>query len=232
MARKTFLRELRQYLQDPKSRRTWSLAARDGIVATGGILLGFTGAGASDRTLLMAATAATVAGMLCAGGAEWSEAASDREAQLNAVAEEKAEVEQQRHVEETEVFHYYRAKGLSRDLAKRVAKELMTRSPIKAALESGHGILALTSQAEVWLTGIFAALAYLLGAGIPLALTFFLPMAIETRLIVAAVLLSLVVTSIVGARAGHMNVGTNVVRTVVIGVVTITVSYFVGELAF
>ncbi|KRA80624.1 VIT1/CCC1 transporter family protein [Altererythrobacter sp. Root672] len=232
MARKTLLREMRQYLGDPKSRRTWSLAARDGIVATGGILLGFAGAGAGDRTLLMAATAATVAGMLCAGGAEWSEAAADREAQLNAVAEEIADVEQQREIEQTEVFHYYRSKGLSRDLAHQVAVELMARSPIKAALESGHGILKLTSAAEVWLTGITAALAYLLGAAIPLALTFLLPVAIETRLIVFAVLASLVVTSIVGARAGHMKVGKNILRTLVIGVVTISISYFVGEIAF
>jgi VIT1/CCC1 family predicted Fe2+/Mn2+ transporter len=232
MARKTLRSEARDYFEDPESRRMWSLAARDGIVATAGTLLGFAGAGAGDRTLLLAATAATVAGMLCAGGAEWSEAAAHREAELNALAEEMEDIEEQRDVEQTEVFQYYQAKGLSRDLALKVAQELMVRSPLKATLESGHGILKLTSRAEVWLTGLCSALAYLLGAAIPLALTFLLPVAIETWVIVLAVLASLVVTSIVGARAGHMNVGRNIVRTLVIGVVTIVASYFVGELAF
>ncbi|WP_207904653.1 VIT1/CCC1 transporter family protein [Novosphingobium sp. PhB165] len=224
--------ELRQYLQDRKSRRTWSLAARDGIIATAGILLGFTGAGAGDRTLMLAATAATVAGVLAAGGAEWSEAASEREAQLNALEVEIAELQKQKSVQEAEIVEYYRKKGLSQDLAVRVASELIVRSPLKTAMESEHGILKLTSQAEVVLTGVSAAIAYFLGAAIPLVMTFFLPVDIEAEVIFVAALVSLTFISFIGARVGDMDVSRNVIRTLVVGVGTIAISYAVGEIAF
>jgi vacuolar iron transporter family protein len=232
MARKTLLFELRLYLQDRRSWRAWSLAAQDGIIATAGILLGFAGAGAGDATLLVAATAATVAGMLSAGGANWSQAAAERESQLSALEEERTDVEEWRGAARAEVIEHYRQKGLDRDLAIRVVDQLMVRSPLKAALETEHGVLGFTSRAEVHFTGIGSSLAYALGAAIPFAMTFYLPVEIEAWVIFLAVLLSLTLISIVGARAGGMNAPKTVLRTLVVGVLTISVSYLVGEAAF
>ena len=87
MGRRTVLRDIGQYLGDLQSRRTWSLAAQDGIISTAGILLGFNGAGASEATLMLAGTAAIVAGMLTAGGAKWSEMAAEREFPLQCTME-------------------------------------------------------------------------------------------------------------------------------------------------
>jgi|SRR5688572_4860135 len=233
MARRTLLSELGEYLQDRTSWRAWSLAAQDGIIATAGILLGFAGAGAGDRTLLVAATAATVAGMLSTGGASWSQAAAEREGQLAALDEERTDIaEWQEADSRAEVVEYYEQKGLDRDLAIRVVDQLMVRSPLKTALEYEHGILELTSRAEVLLTGIFTSLAYALGAAVPFIMTFYLPVAIETWVIFIAVLVSLTLTSIVGALTGVMNVPKTIMRTLTVGVLTISVSYLVGEAAF
>jgi hypothetical protein len=49
---------LRAAVADRESVRSWTQIANDGIVATAGILEGFAGAGASDRTLVTAATTA------------------------------------------------------------------------------------------------------------------------------------------------------------------------------
>lgn len=232
MAQTTLPGELGEYLRDRRSWRTWSLAAQDGIIATAGILLGFAGAGAGDNTLLVAATAATVAGMLSAGGANWSQAAAEREGQLHALAEERADIAVWRGPSRAEVVDHYERKGLDRDLATRVVDQLMVRSPLKAALETEHGILEVTSRGEVLLTGIGSSLAYALGAAIPFTMTFYLPVNIETWVIFLAVLVSLVLVSIVGARAGRMNAPRTIVRTLAVGAVTIAVSYLVGELAF
>src|SRR6476659_6017580 len=75
---------LRAAVADRESLRSWTQVANDGIIATAGILEGFAGAGAGNRTLITAATTATIAGMLAVGGAEWAEAAAEREAQLRA----------------------------------------------------------------------------------------------------------------------------------------------------
>ena len=60
---------LRAAVADRESLRSWTQNANDGIIATAGILEGFAGAGASDRTLITAATTATIVGVLSVGGA-------------------------------------------------------------------------------------------------------------------------------------------------------------------
>jgi len=232
MARRTLLTELSRYLRDRRNRRAWSLTAQDGIIATAGILLGFAGAGAREATLIVAGTAATVAGMLSAGGAKWAEAAAEREAQLRALDEEKAELRAHRDYERIELVQYYEQKGLSRELAIQVANEMMVRSPLKAVLEKEHGILGLMSRAEVLFAGIGSAIAYALGAAIPFTITYFLPVDVEIWVIFLAALVSLSLISVIGARLGHMNVSNTILRTLVVGIVTILVSYVVGEIAF
>src|SRR5690606_20448222 len=225
--------EFGDYLQDRGSWRAWSLAAQDGIIATAGILLGFAGAGAGDRTLFVAATAATVAGMLSTGGANWSEAAAEREGQLAALDEERSDIAEWRQDDaRAELVDYYEQKGLDRDLAAKVVDQLVVRSPLKAALEYEHGILELTSRAEVLLTGLFTAIAYALGAAVPLVMTFYLPVAIETWVVLGAVFVSLILTSIAGAVTGVMNVPKTIVRTLAVGARTVSVSYLVGDAAF
>jgi VIT1/CCC1 family predicted Fe2+/Mn2+ transporter len=215
---------------DRESLRSWTLVANDGIIATAGILEGFAGAGASNRTLITAGTTATIAGVLSVGGAEWAEAAAEREAQLTAAEEEAAEIARQPDVEHAEVVAYYEAKGLTPPLAREVADQLMARDAVDAQLESEHGILEVKSRAETVRMGIGAGIAYLLGAAIPLSVTVAVPVAIESWLILGAVVVSLIVTSGIGARTGHMNLSRTLVRTLTVGLATLGVSYLVGKL--
>jgi VIT1/CCC1 family predicted Fe2+/Mn2+ transporter len=210
--------------------RSWTQVANDGIIATAGILEGFAGAGASNRTLITAGTTATIAGMLSVGGAEWAEAAAERDAQLAAAEEEAAEIARQPGVEHAEVVAYYEAKGLTPQLAGEVADQLMARDAVDAQLESEHGILHVTSRAETARAGIGSAIAYLLGAAIPLGVTVAVPVAVEGWFILGAVFVSLIVTSGIGARTGHMSLSRTLVRTLTVGLGTMGVSYLVGKL--
>jgi VIT1/CCC1 family predicted Fe2+/Mn2+ transporter len=231
-ARPTPLGWLRAAVADRESRRSWTQVANDGIIATAGILEGFAGAGASNETLITAATTATIAGMLSVGGAEWAEAAAERDAQLAAADEEAAEIERQPDVEHAEVVAYYEAKGLTPQLAREVADQLMARDAVDAQLESEHGILEITSRAETVRAGIGSAIAYLLGAAIPLTITVVVPARVESKLILAAVVVSLIVTSGIGARTGHMNLPRTLARALTVGLGTMAVSYVAGSLIF
>ncbi|MGN6166847.1 MAG: VIT1/CCC1 transporter family protein [Solirubrobacteraceae bacterium] len=231
-ARRAPLGWLRASVADRESLRSWTLAANDGIIATAGILEGFAGTGASNRTLITAATVATIAGMLSVGGAKWAEATAERDAQLTAAAEEAAEIARQPHVEHAEVVAYYEAKGLTPQLAHEVADQLMASDTVDAQLESEHGILKMMSRAETVRAGIGSGIAYLLGAAVPLVVTLVVPVAIESSLILAAVFVSLIVTSAIGARTGHMNLGRTLARTLTVGLGTMAVSYLAGTLIF
>jgi VIT1/CCC1 family predicted Fe2+/Mn2+ transporter len=197
-----------------------------------GILEGFAGAGASDRTLITAATVATLVGMLAVGGAEWAEAASEREAQLTVAKEEADEIARQPDVELAELVAYYEKKGLTPQLARAVADQLMAHNAVDAQLESEHGIVEVISRADTIRAGIGSAIAYLLGAAIPLIVTLAVPVAVEGSLILAAVVLSLIVTSVLGARTGHTPLLRTLGRSLIVGLGTLGVSYLIGKLVF
>jgi vacuolar iron transporter family protein len=226
------LGRIREVVADPESLRSWTAVANDAIIATAGILEGFAGAGADDHALVVAATVATVAGLLAAGGAKFAEVDAEREAQVAAAADEAASLAIAPEVELEELVAYYEAKGLSPHLARQVAEELMAHDAIAAQLESEHGILEPISFSDAVLAGVGASVAYAIGAAIPLAITIFVPATIETWLIAGAVVVSLLGTSIIGARTGQMHVGRTVVRTLAIGIGTMVVSFAVGSLVF
>jgi VIT1/CCC1 family predicted Fe2+/Mn2+ transporter len=219
-------------LTDDASLRSWTAVANDGIIATAGILEGFAGAGATDRALLIAATVATITGVLASGGAKWAEVDAEREAQLQAAADEAASLAASPDDELAELIAYYEAKGLPPALAREVAEQLSARDALAAQLESEHGILSPVTRTDAIVAGAGASIAYLLGASIPFLITVFAPVAIEAWAIVAAVAVSLVVTSIVGARTGNMHVGRTVVRSLAVGLGTMAISYTLGQLIF
>ena len=227
-----WLARVRAAVTDPDSLRSWSLIANDGIIATAGILEGFAGAGASHATLVTAAASATVAGMVNAGGAEWAEEAAEREAHLSAAEEEAADLARQPDVELAEVVAYYEAKGLGPELAHEVADQLMAHDPVDAQLEAEHGVLEIMSRAQTLRAGIGSAIAYLLGAAIPLTVTVVVPTSVDRSLIFAAAVVSLIVTSSVGARSGRTNLPRTLVRTLAVGIGTMAASYLVGTLVF
>src|SRR5215831_15124148 len=155
---------MRELLTDDANLRSWTAVANDGIIATAGILEGFAGAGAGDRALLIAATVATIAGMLAAGGAEWAEAAGEREAQLTTAEEEAAELARDPDAERAELVAHYEVRGLTPELARQVAHELMAHDPLAAQLDSEHGIREVISTSDTVRTGVGSALAYAVGA--------------------------------------------------------------------
>jgi hypothetical protein len=58
------------------------------------------------------------------------------------------------------------------------------------------------------------------------------PVAAESSLILAAVFVSLIVTSTIGARTGHMKLTRALARALTVGLGTMAVSYLAGSLIF
>ncbi len=232
MAEAPILARLWEGLRDRSSWLTWSIIANDGIIATAGLLEGFAGAGADDRVLLLAASAATVAGMLAVGGVEWMEASVERESQLALVAEEQREIDTDPEQELADLAAYYEGRGVSPELATQVAEQLMAHDPLAAQLDSEHGIREVTSVADTVLAGVGGAMAFGLGALIPLLMTWIFPVGIEATAILVAVVISLSLTSVATAKLGETPLWRTLLRSLLVGVGTLLVSYAVGSLVF
>jgi len=109
-----------------------------------------------------------------------------------------------------------------------VADQFRARDGVDSQLESEHGILEIMPRAETVRAGIGSPIAYLLAAGIPLIVTVVVPPAVESLFILAAVVVSLIATSGIGARTGHMNLPRILARALTVGLGTMAVSYLAG----
>jgi VIT1/CCC1 family predicted Fe2+/Mn2+ transporter len=220
----------RAWLPDAAAFRSWAVETNDGVIATAGLLFGFAGAGASNRVLLFTATAATIAGGLSVGGASWAEQAAERDAQLRHVAEERRDLEVDPDGELRELAEHWESRGLRPDTAAEVARQLMERDALGAQLEWEYDFHEPMPATFPITYAAGAALAYMAGAAVPLLITYFAPVAIEPPAITAAVIIALALSSLVAARAGEMTTRRMLARTLIVGALTMAVSYLAGEL--
>lgn len=211
---------------------SWAIDANDGIIATAGLLQGFAGAGAGDRLLLFAASAALIAGGLSAGGAKWAEVAAERERQLQLAEQEEVALASDPASELAELTAYWEGRGLSHDLAVEVAERLHAHDPVAAQLDADYGLEEIMpALAPVW-AGVESAVAFAVGAAVPLLITFLAPVRIETWAIIAAVMVSLVLTSLVAATVGRLSGRRMLMRSLVVGLGTMGASYVAGLVFF
>ena len=131
-----------------------------------------------------------------------------------------------------ELAALYERKGLPEALAREVAVELTAHDALAAQLEAEHGIAEVMSRAAPVWAGASAAIAFALGAAVPLLITLSVSAAVESWAIFVAAVASLTLTSLVASRAGDLSVSRTLARTLVVGVGTLAVSYLAGRVLF
>jgi VIT1/CCC1 family predicted Fe2+/Mn2+ transporter len=204
-------------------------AANDGIIATAGVIEGFIAAGAGTDALIAAAFAATVAGAVSFGGFKYGEAAAERDAELAVVEEERRDLASSPEAELKELAAYYEARGVDPALAREVATQVSARDALTAQLESEHGIRELTPANAPLLAGIGGAVAFMLGAVLPIAVVILAPPETRGVATAVAVILSLMLTAMLTARLGRFSLGRTVLRSVLVGVLTLLLSVVAGS---
>ncbi|MEU4804410.1 VIT family protein [Actinosynnema sp. NPDC023587] len=209
--------------------RAGVLGANDGIVSTAGLVVGVAGASADRTAILAAGVAGLVAGALSMAGGEYVSVSTQRDTERAALALEERELREMPDEEERELALLYQDKGLSPELAARVARELTDRDPLRAHAEAELGIDpdSLTSP---WQAAWASLVSFALGALIPLVAIVLPPLAWRVWACAAAVLVGLVLTGVVSARLGSSPVWRAVRRNVVVGTLTMVVTYGVGLL--
>ncbi len=222
--------DLRARLREASAYRSWTIEANDGIIATAGLLFGFAGAGASNRVLLFTAAAATIAGGLSVGGASWAGEAAERDAQLLYAKRESNDLETDPHGELEELTRHWEERGLRPDTANEVARQLSEHDALAAQLEWEYNFdQPMPATFPIWF-GVGAGLAYMIGALVPLLITYFAPVDVEPWAISAVVVITLVLSSLVASRTGELLPRRMLARTLIVGVLTMAVSYAAGEL--
>ncbi len=207
--------------------RAGVLGANDGIVSTAGLVVGVAGA-TSDRTAIMVAgVAGLFAGAMSMAAGEYVSVSTQRDSESALLDKERQELEDMPEVELRELAEIYEHKGLSPELASRVAHELTEHDALRAHADAELGIDP-DDLTNPWHAAWASMLAFTVGALLPLLTIVLVPQAARVWVTVLTVALALALTGGVSARMGYSPVAKAVARNVAGGLLAMIVTYGIG----
>jgi len=209
--------------------RAGVLGANDGIVSVAGIVVGVAGATSSRAPIFTAGIAGLAAGAVSMALGEYVSVSSQRDSEKALLSQETRELQETPDQELAELTAIYRAKGLSGETARVVARELTEHDALGAHLEAELGIdrenLANPTQAA-----LASAVSFTLGALLPLAAILLPPQALRVPVTVLAVLIALAIAGVVSARIGGSSARPAIIRVVLGGAAGLSLTYGIGHL--
>jgi vacuolar iron transporter family protein len=209
--------------------RAGVLGANDGIVSVAAIVVGVAGATTATAPILTAGAAGVVGGAISMALGEYVSVSSQRDSQTALIRKEREELRATPDEELQELAGLYQAKGLSSATAMQVAKELTAHDALSAHLEAELGI----SEDDVvspWQAAGASALAFLIGAILPMIAVLLPPPGLRVPVTFIAVLVALAATGTVSATIGGGAKTRSTMRVVIGGAIALAATFLIGRL--
>ncbi|WP_104164014.1 VIT family protein [Cryobacterium sp. N22] len=209
--------------------RAGVLGANDGIVSVAAIVVGVAGAGGSTPAIVAAGAAGLVGGAISMALGEYVSVSSQSDSQRAMIQKQKRELRDDPAGELDVLTSLYEERGLAPATARQVAVELTEKDALKAHLSLELNIVE-EEVANPWHAAGASALAFTLGAILPLLAILLPPEGIRVPVTFAAVLVALALTGALGARLGGSPLARATVRVVTGGAAALFVTWLVGTL--
>jgi VIT1/CCC1 family predicted Fe2+/Mn2+ transporter len=205
------------------------LGANDGIVSTASLLVGVAAADASHAAVLTAGIAGAVAGAMSMAAGEYVSVSSQSDTEQADLARERRELETDDAGERRELMGIYIGRGLSQELAKQVADELMAHDALGAHARDELGITDQSAARPLQAAAASAA-SFAGGAALPLIVAALVPEQTALLAIPATALVFLAVLGVVAARAGGAAVGIAAARVTFWGALAMAATAGIGQI--
>ncbi len=205
------------------------LGANDGIVSTASLIVGVASAGSSSTAVIVAGCAGLVAGACSMAAGEYVSVSSQADTERADLALEKKSLAEDFDYELRELTVIYQRRGLTKELAKEVAKQLMAHDALGAHARDEIGITD-TSAARPIQAAFVSAAAFTAGAGAPVLLSLFVPL---QQLVWAVGIFCLILLATLGALAakiGGAPVFRGGLRVVLWGAIAMVATATIGNL--
>lgn len=205
------------------------LGANDGIVSTASLIIGVAASGSGQAAVLIAGIAGLVAGASSMAAGEYVSVSSQADTETADLAMERQSLAEHPEDELKELTAIYRERGLDAGLAKEVALQLMAKDALAAHARDDIGITEHQSARPLQ-AALASALAFTLGALIPLASAW---LASETRItawVAGSSLICLAITGGLAARAGGAPIAKGMARVTFWGALAMIATAAAGSL--
>ncbi|HRI29655.1 MAG TPA: VIT family protein, partial [Chitinophagales bacterium] len=150
------------------------MGANDGIISISSLAIGVATASATRDPILLATIAGLVAGALSMAAGEYVSVSSQTDIEQADIEREKQELEKMPDVELNILAQIYEKRGLKKETALQVAKELTKADALATHIRDELGINEL-SQAKPLQAAFASGAAFTVGGLLPLLVTIFAP---------------------------------------------------------
>jgi len=177
------------------------LGANDGIVSTASLVVGVAAANTGSHEILVAGVAGLVAGAMSMAAGEYVSVSSQADTEKADIERERRELAANPEHEHWELASIYEKRGLTPELARQVAEQLMSHDALAAHARDELGISETLSARPVQ-AAFASAGTFAVGAALPLATSMLVPQQTVIPIVVGTSILFLALLGGFGAYAG------------------------------
>jgi len=205
------------------------LGANDGILSTSSLAIGIAAASTSREPIVLATIAGLVAGALSMAAGEYVSVSSQTDVEKADIEREKQELNEMPEIELQRLVEIYEKRGLKKETALKVAKELSETDALGAHIRDELGLNEI-SKAKPIQAAFASGSAFTVGGILPLMVALLLPIkSIEYSLYGFAIFFLIILGSL-AAKTGGSSVGKAIIRITFWGTVAMGLTALVGYL--
>lgn len=205
------------------------LGANDGILSTASLAIGIAAASQLREPIVLATVAGLVAGALSMAAGEYVSVSSQTDIEKADINREMQELKEMPEIELERLAEIYQKRGLKKETALTVAKELTEHDALGAHLRDELGLNEI-SQAKPIQAAFTSCASFTIGGVLPLMVTLFMPLKyMEYSLYIFAIFF-LIMLGIIAAKTGGSNIKKAIIRITFWGTVAMGITAFVGYL--
>lgn len=205
------------------------LGANDGIISVSSLAIGVASASSTREPILLATIAGLVAGALSMAAGEYVSVSSQTDIEKADIEREKKELSEMPEEELNILAQIYEKRGLKKETALQVAKELTEKDALAAHVRDELGINEI-SQANPLQAAFASGAAFTVGGLLPLLVTLFLPVEGMEYWLYGFTIFFLIVLGAISAKTGGSSVGISIIRITIWGTIAMGLSALVGYL--
>jgi vacuolar iron transporter family protein len=160
---------------------------------------------------------------------EYVSVSSQSDSERADLARERKELSENPEFELDELAEIYVNRGVDRDLARQVARQLMAKDDLGAHARDELGISEITTARPVQ-AALASAASFSVGAAMPLLMVIVSPASLLVPIVSAASLAFLALLGAIGARVGGANVLRGTARVIFWGALAMAFTAGIGKL--
>jgi vacuolar iron transporter family protein len=200
------------------------LGANDGIISISSLAIGIAAASTAKQPIILATVAGLVAGALSMAAGEYVSVSSQTDIEKSDIQREAQELKEMPQEELNILAEIYERRGLQKQTALQVAKELTEKDALAAHIRDELGINEM-SKANPVQAALASGAAFTIGGILPLTVTLVAPVRLMEYSLYGFTILFLIILGTISARTGGSSMKKSIWGTLAMGI-----SAFVGYL--